>query len=282
MATAVPGSSEPVGAYGSLEAAEAWRRGEPEREAVFGRASKLMLDLAKVGPGSRVLDVAAGTGIQAIAAARRVGPAGFVLATDISASMLELAADTAREAGLTNVATMVMDAQRLEVEAESFDAAISQNGLMLVPDVMRALDGIRRALKRGGRFAVMVFSTADKNPYLALPQAIMQRRGNRPLPVGQPGMWALGDPGALQDVYRRAGFRDVVVQAVPTQRRFPSLAEAMATARSAYGRLRELAAGLTDAEREAAWAEIEEALLQFEGPNGFEAPGESLVGVGTR
>jgi ubiquinone/menaquinone biosynthesis C-methylase UbiE len=63
----------------------------------------MMLDLAEVRTGNRVLDVAAGTGDQTLIAAQRVGPTGYVLATDISASMLQLAADAAREAGLTNV-----------------------------------------------------------------------------------------------------------------------------------------------------------------------------------
>ena len=70
----------------------------------------MMLDLAEVRTGSRVLDVAAGTGDQTVMAAQRVGPTGYVLATDISSSMLKVAADAARAAGLTNIETRVMDA----------------------------------------------------------------------------------------------------------------------------------------------------------------------------
>jgi ubiquinone/menaquinone biosynthesis C-methylase UbiE len=94
--------------------------------------------------------VAAGTGEQTILAARRVGSTGSVLATDIAAQMLTVAADAAEQAGLSNVTTRVMDAQRLDVEPESFDAVISRLGLMFVPDLPAALAGIRRALKRGG------------------------------------------------------------------------------------------------------------------------------------
>src|SRR6266545_3239828 len=67
---------------------------------------------AGVRAGSRVLDVAAGTGEQTLVAARRVGPTGQVLATDIAAGMLDVAAEEVRKAGLTNVETRVMDAQR--------------------------------------------------------------------------------------------------------------------------------------------------------------------------
>ena len=73
----------------------------------------MMLELASVQPGSRVLDVAAGTGDQTLMAARRVGPTGNVLATDDSASMLKVAAEAARNEGLTNVDTRVMNAENL-------------------------------------------------------------------------------------------------------------------------------------------------------------------------
>ena len=107
--------------------------------------TELMLDLAAVGPGSRVLDVAAGTGEQALMAARRVGPTVSLLATDLAASMLAVAAEAARQAGLSNVETRAVDARDLDLEPESFDAAIARLALMLIPERERALGGIRRA-----------------------------------------------------------------------------------------------------------------------------------------
>src|ERR671936_567813 len=98
------------------EAAEAWHRWEPALEEWLGQATELMLELARVGGGARVLDVAAGAGGQTLAAARRAGPDGAVLATDISSNILELAAAEARAAGLTNVATLTVDGEELAVE----------------------------------------------------------------------------------------------------------------------------------------------------------------------
>jgi ubiquinone/menaquinone biosynthesis C-methylase UbiE len=89
-----------------------------------------MLDMASVGAGSRVLDVAAGAGGQTLAAARRVGPSGSVLATDISSNILGYAEQTAGNAGLRNVAVRVMDAEALEVDAGTFDAVISRVGFI--------------------------------------------------------------------------------------------------------------------------------------------------------
>ena len=119
--------------------------------------------------------MAAGTGEQTILAAKRVGPIGSVLATDIAAQMLKITAETAQQAGLSNVTTQVMDAEQLDVEAESFDAAISRLGLMFIPDLLEALTGIRRALKPGGKLAAIVVSSAEKDRYLALPLGLLLR-----------------------------------------------------------------------------------------------------------
>ena len=83
------------------QAAEPWHAWGPTLEDWLGEATELMLDLAGVGPGASVLDVAAGAGGQTVRAAQRVGPQGTVLATDISPAILEYAARVAREAGLT-------------------------------------------------------------------------------------------------------------------------------------------------------------------------------------
>ncbi len=65
------------------ERAERWSRTQAERDEVYGPATEMMLDLADLRTGNRVLDVAAGTGGQTLLAARRVGPTGYVLATDL-------------------------------------------------------------------------------------------------------------------------------------------------------------------------------------------------------
>src|SRR3954465_13772734 len=109
-------------------AAEPWHRWGPTLEEWLGQATEVMLEMAEVGPGAHVLDVAAGAGGQTIAAAKRVGSAGYVLATDISSNILEFAFAAAQEEeeGLTNVDMRVMDGEELEeeLEEESFDAVI--------------------------------------------------------------------------------------------------------------------------------------------------------------
>lgn len=241
-----------------------------------------MLDYAKVTTGSRVLDVGAGAGDSTLMAARRVGPTGHVLATDISESMLESAAESARHAGLGNVTTRVANAERLDLEAESFDAAVSRFCLMLIPDYQRALTEIRRVLKPGAAFAAMVYSTPERDPYLSIPQAIAFRVGRLTLPTPEQfGEFRLGAPGVLEEAYRKAGFREAAVHPVSTQRHFPSLADAMQYMKGPLP-LRELMVRLTDAEQSQVWAESERALARFVGPNGYESTCTLLIGAGVK
>ena len=79
------------------DAAEAWDRWGDVIERWLGPATDVMLDMAGIREGSRVLDVAAGAGGQSLAAARRVGRGGSVLATDISPNLLDFAAQRATE-----------------------------------------------------------------------------------------------------------------------------------------------------------------------------------------
>jgi ubiquinone/menaquinone biosynthesis C-methylase UbiE len=168
--------------YASAEYAQQWRRGKRLRGEASEAVTKMMLDLAKIHVGDRVLELAAGMGDLAIMSARRVGLNGYVLATDISASMLDLAAETLREAGLTNVETRVMDAENLDVARSTPSMWRCVGPLMLFPNVAKALAGVHRALKPAGRFAVTVWSTAEKNPFHGLPLAIVSRLAKVPLP----------------------------------------------------------------------------------------------------
>jgi ubiquinone/menaquinone biosynthesis C-methylase UbiE len=266
-----------------LESADWWSAGQARRQQIYGPATEMMLGLASVQPGSRVLDVAAGTGDQTLMAARRVEPTGNVLATDDSASMLKVAAEAARNEGLTNVETRIMNAENLALDADSFDAVICRNALMLFPNPAKALAEMRRVVKPGSKVAVMVFSAAERNPHHGIPFAIIRRLGNIPPPApGEPWMYALGDPGVLEDVYSRAGFLNVSVRAVPIQRRLPSAVAAVENMRKGAGDTRELMNRLNETDRERAWAEVAEQFKRFEGPNGFEIPGEVLVGVGMK
>ena len=270
--------------WGRKESADWWSAGQAARQQIYGAATEMMLDLAGVQVGSRVLDVAAGSGESTLMAARRIGPTGYALAADVSANMLNAAAEAARTAGVTNIETRVMNAENIELDADSFDAVICRIALMLFPNPAKALGEMRRVVKPGGKVAVMVYSGLEKNPYHEIFQEAVRRLGNIPWPApGEPWMFALGAPGVLEGLYSGAGFLNVSVHAAPIPRRFPSAAAAVGNMKKATaGDIGELMNRLKEADRDRAWAEIEEKFKRFEGPNGFEAPGEVLIGVGTK
>jgi ubiquinone/menaquinone biosynthesis C-methylase UbiE len=231
-----------------------------------------------------VLDVAAGAGGQTQAAARRVGSGGYVLATDISSNLLDYAGKDARQAGLMNVETQVLDGEKLDVEPSSFDVVISRVGLIYFPDQQAALTGMHRALKPGGRVAAIVYSTAENNKFFSIPVSIIRRRAQLPPPLpGQPGPFSLGSPGVLEEAFHKAGFHSTQIEILPAPLRMASAAECVRFERESFGALHQMLAGVSDgAEREAVWEEIERELRQFETLQGFEGPCELVIGVAVK
>jgi SAM-dependent methyltransferase len=261
----------------------AWRRWNPVLDRWYGEVTRQMLDLARIQRGQRVLDIAAGAGEPAVSAAERVGPSGYVLATDISEGIVELALQVARERGLNQVETSAMDGEKLDLPDASFDAVLCRLGLMYMPHPVTALREWRRVLKTGGRVAVGVFSTPDRNGWGAVPASIIRQRAQLPPPVpGQPGPFSLGGPGVLEGIFSQAGFANPEIRAVPVPHRTTSAAEYVRVAREAFGGFNAMMAHLPTQEHESVWNEVESSLRSFESPGGFEAPGECLVVAATK
>jgi len=176
-----------------------------------------------------------------------------------------------------------MDGEDIDVPPASFDAVISRVGLIYFPDRQKALEGMKHALKPGGRAAAIVYSTPENNKFFSIPVSIIRRRAAlQPPSPGQPGPFSLGGAGILEEEIRRAGFRDVRAQTVAAPVRLPSAAECVRFERESFGALHQMLAGLDEAGREAAWAEIAQELRQFEGPSGFTGPCEMVIAVGTK
>ncbi len=264
--------------------ASGWNDWAPLLESWLGQATERMLDMAGVTAGSNVLDVAAGAGGQSVAAGRRVGPAGTVLATDLSPAILEHAQRAAAAAGLGNVSTRELDGEDLRgLPAGSFDAAISRVGLIYFPNRQEALGGIRHTLREGGRFATLTYSTAASNGFFSLPVSIIRDRAKLPPPAtGQPGPFSLADPAVLERELTRAGFHDVVVEVVDAPVRLPSAADCVRFERESFGALHQMLGTLDNDEQAEVWGEIEQALTQYDTADGFIGPCELLIAGATR
>ena len=243
-----------------------------------------MLDAAGIHTGSAVLDVAAGAGGQSLTAARRVGPAGRVLATDISPVILRYAAAAAAAAGLTTVQIRQLDAEQLDVEPAEFDAVISRLGLMYLPDQPRALAGMHRALRPGGRIAAVVFSTPERNSFFCPPglhrpsASTTGPARTRPTRTIQPRRTRRArtapPPGRIQRRRHATARRPTAAAARRRMRPFPPRVRRRTTP--------DARRPLTPNDRHLAWQEIHTELSRFEQPDGFQGPCELLVAWGTK
>jgi SAM-dependent methyltransferase len=116
-----------------------------------------LLDSAALAPGDRVLDLACGTGLVTLPAARAVGPSGQVIGVDIADRMVEALRQHAAAAGLPQVSAARMDAERLALPDGSVDVVLCALGLMYLPDPGQALQEVKRVLRPGGRAVLAVW-----------------------------------------------------------------------------------------------------------------------------
>jgi ubiquinone/menaquinone biosynthesis C-methylase UbiE len=279
MANEDKGHLPPSSLWSSSEAAEHWQQDVERRRQDMAEATQRMLEGAGLKPGDHVLDIAAGTGDQSVVAAHIVGPSGSVLATDISADMLNIAARVAQQEGLTAISTRVMDAEQLDLDDNAFDAVICRLGLMLIPQLQQALSEIRRVLKPGGKLAALVWSAPENNPLFSLPLAIVSKYA-RGASSHLPNPLSLSDPAVFERELTQAGFHDVITLAIPFESHYASLD---AFLQSTAGRLMAGVMGqLSPQEQQQLLEEVRQSVSQFEGPHGIVAPAEFLLGVGSK
>jgi cyclopropane fatty-acyl-phospholipid synthase-like methyltransferase len=274
------GAMSGAGAWSTAEGAASWQASAASRQRTMAETTELLLSLAGVAPGHRVLEIGAGTGDVALMAAHRVGARGRVLATDASGAMLRIASRLAEEAGVANLTTRVMRAEELDSSAGSFDAAISRNCLMFVTDLPGTLRRVRSVLRQGGRFAASVWGPAEHNPYHGAPIAAVRRRGAIPHPVPEVVQaFSLSDGETVAAAMREAGFSGVEVQRANAARHFASLEDGLRVARE-FPTFVVLVAMLSPEERERTWQEIGREWARFATPDGLSLPGEQLVIAG--
>lgn len=246
-------------------------------------ATLAMLDEAHIQPGARVLDIAAGAGDQTLDIARRVGSAGWVLATDVSPGILALAQKNARAAGLQQVSTQVADAQSLGLAGANFDAAVCRLGLMFCRSPLAALRQIRAALRPQGRFTALVFGPPARNPCLTMTLATARQHASlanfSPAPASafEPGtLMSLSKPGLLKELVQTAGFVDVAVHKISAPFHAPSAAHYVDFLRSSASPIIEILAPLSAAAQQEACNDMTEQLKVFSTASGWTGPNELL------
>lgn len=233
-------------------------------------------------PGSRLLDVAAGSGALSIPAAR-IG--AEVVATDLAPAMIERLNARARAEGLSTVRGRTMDGHALELDDDIFDVAASMNGVSLFPDMARGLAELIRVTRPGGRVVIVAFGPIDKVEFIVFCTSAVQAAvpDVTPLPTDPPPLpFQAAHPGVLRARLVDAGLREVRIDTITWETAFDSVEHLwhVFTASNPIGA--QMAAGLSDEQR----AEVTHVLDGMLRERSAGAPGAVLraevnVGIGT-
>lgn len=194
-------------------AAEGWRRRDDLLRKGAAPVTKRMLELSGISSGSRLLDIASGTGEPAISAAKIVGESGKVIGTDLVDEMLAVAREKTAKENLGNIEFRCIDAEALEFTEASFDAVTIRWGLMFMPEPQVCLAAAHKALKQNGRISLACWAAPEKNPFVGVLITTLSKYMDMPVPApGTPGIFAFADPERLQDVLASAGFRNIILE----------------------------------------------------------------------
>jgi SAM-dependent methyltransferase len=237
-----------------IEGAEAYER--LMVPALFAAWAPKVCVAAQLSPGDTVLDLACGTGALAREALSFVGERGRVSGLDLNSGMLEVARRSCRQVDWHQGA-----AESMPFPDDSFDAVVSQFGLMFFGDRQASLHEVLRVLKPGGHFAIAVWDTLPRNPAYATEVSVVRGiAGDQAAdPIRAP--FQLGDAELLRGVFRQAGVPAVEVATLQDTGRFPSV-RAMIEA-DLRGWLPVVGVILSEGEMDAILAECQRQLAEY-------------------
>jgi SAM-dependent methyltransferase len=168
-----------------------------------------LLAAAAIDTSANVLDIGCGSGKTTRDAARQAS-AGSALGIDLSAQMIEIARRSAAREDLPNVTFLQADAQVHPFPPRHFDVAVSRNGAMFFGDALAAFRNIARAMRPGGRLALLAWQPLERNEWVSTFRAAFSGSRGVPAPPQEgPGPFSLSDPGRVRALLTSAGFADV-------------------------------------------------------------------------
>ncbi len=186
--------------------------------ALFLEWASRVSDAAAISPGQSVLDVACGTGVLACEIQDRVQPGGIAVGLDRNQGMLDVARRTS-----PGIDWRLGQAESLPFPENSFDAAVSQFGLMFFEDRVAALKEMWRVLRPGGRLGLAVWDTLGSTPGYAAMTALLQRLFGDRVTDACEAPFILGDAGTLLSLFAEAGIPDAQIRTQDGRVHFPSI-----------------------------------------------------------
>ncbi|MGD2054484.1 MAG: methyltransferase domain-containing protein [Gammaproteobacteria bacterium] len=186
--------------------------------ALFGQWVETVANAAQIQPGQQVLDVACGTGVLAREAAARVGEVGYVAGLDPNPGMLSVAKDAAPA-----VDWQQGSAEKIPFPDQSFDAVLSQFGLMFFQDRHESIREMLRVLKPSGRLTVAVWDSIENIAGYSAELALIERLAGKLAGEAVQAPFVLGSHGDLQNLFEESGCAPLEIATHSGKARFPSI-----------------------------------------------------------
>ena len=261
--------------------APTWERRRAEIEEAAAPIREWMLHELRPREGDTVLELAAGVGDTGFDAGAIVGERGHLISSDLSPAMLEAARRRGAERGVANAEYRVIDAERIELGADSVDGVLCRFGYMLMADSAAALAETRRVLRADGRLALAVWGALERNPFFAIVGMSLGRRGHipPPEPPPAPGAFNMASVERTTELLHGAGFVEVRTEEVSVRFRVAGADHYVGLVADTAGPLGLALRRLSDAERADVKTEIQDSLRRFAAGNGYELPGVALCAV---
>lgn len=264
--------------------AEGWRRKWAAFERGAQPLSDRMMELARIAPGQRVLDVATGIGEPAMTAARLVCPGGSVTAIDQAPQMLAVARERLQEAGIQTVTFVEGDAEAVPLPLDAFDAVVCRWGMMFFHDPVGTLARLRSSLVPGGWLSAAIWGPPERVPIISLSFSALSRALPQPPPLKSgPNPFALSDPARLEQVLREAGFANVQSEPFTVTFEFASVDELLSHLGAVSAPIRMMMANASAQDQAEFWKHLAEAAAAFTDADGMiRLANDCLVAAGQR